>query len=68
MKLGKAASSRESSIPANPVPENPAPGQDYDEAYQQMYEACHGPNGYMNMRNYQKEVDGAGLQEEGNTC
>lgn len=36
------ASDSESSTPLNP-----APGQPSDEAYQQMYEACHGPNGYM---------------------
>lgn len=27
--------------------ENTAPVQPSDEAYRQMYEACHGPNGYM---------------------
>lgn len=27
--------------------EIPAPAPPSDEAYRQMYEACHGPNGYM---------------------
>lgn len=29
------------------TPDNPAPVLPSDEAYRQMYEACHGPNGYM---------------------
>lgn len=29
------------------TPENPAPLVPSDDAYRQMYEACHGPNGYM---------------------
>lgn len=61
-----AASNSENSAPVNPVPVQPS-----DEAFRQMYDACHGPNGYMTKyyqqnggapQNYGGMMNGAGYR------
>lgn len=41
------------------VEEKPIPGQSREEYYQEMYEACHGPNGFMTRYYNNGDVNGA---------